>query len=165
MIKFFGYVRHFLLSPIRSSFSVSEDSERKDSFQLFLLRLLCSWKDSSTLFLESTFLFFFLLPLFLFLTLIDYLERVFIPAISNCQSNFVTLILWLLCSIIIQMWTISVTMESGRHMFIIYKTFMSQDAVYFWSFLVKLVSSWDNTSYKNAVCIRFTGHWYSHGFP
>ena len=37
MISFFGYVRHCLFNPIRSSFSVSEDSERKGSFVLLLL--------------------------------------------------------------------------------------------------------------------------------
>ena len=88
MIRFFGYLRHCLPNPIRSSFSVPEDSERKDSFELLLFRPICSYEDSSTLFLESTFLFFFLLPLFLFLTVIDSLEKVFIPTTSNCQSNF-----------------------------------------------------------------------------
>ena len=42
MIRFFGYVRRCLLNPIRSLFSVSEDSERKDSLELLLLRPICS---------------------------------------------------------------------------------------------------------------------------
>ena len=42
MIRFFGYIRRCLLNPIRSLFSVSEDSERKDSFELLLLRPICS---------------------------------------------------------------------------------------------------------------------------
>ena len=75
MVRFFGYFKRCLLNPIRSSFSVSEDSERKDSFVLLLLRPICTQEDSSTLFLKSTFLFFFLLPLFLFLTLIDFLHK------------------------------------------------------------------------------------------
>ena len=37
MVRFFGYFKRCLLNPIRSSFSVSEDSERKDSFVLLLL--------------------------------------------------------------------------------------------------------------------------------
>ena len=55
-------------------------------------------------------------------------------------------------------------MKSGRYMFIIYKidishiTFMSQDAIYFWIFLIKLVSSCDSIRYKNTVFIRFAGH-------
>ena len=88
IIRFFEYIRHCLLNPIRSSFNVSEDSERKDSVELIMLRSIRSQEDSSALFLESTFLFFFHSPLFLFLTLIDSLESVFIPTISNCQSNF-----------------------------------------------------------------------------
>ena len=44
-------------------------------------------------------------------------------------------------------------------MFVIYKTyishitFMFQDVVYFWSFLIKLVRFWDNTRYKNTVSV------------
>ena len=37
LIKFFEYVRRSWLNPIRSSFSVSEDSERKDSFDDYCL--------------------------------------------------------------------------------------------------------------------------------
>ena len=62
---FFYKSMHCLLNAIRSSFSVSEGSERKDSFVLLLP--ICSQEDSSKLFPETTFLFFFLLPLFLFL--------------------------------------------------------------------------------------------------
>ena len=88
MIKFFGYVMRCLLNPITSLFSVSEDFERKDSFELLLFRPICFQEDSSTLFLELTSLFLLLLLLFLFLTQIKSLARVYIPTISNCQSYF-----------------------------------------------------------------------------
>ena len=48
----------------------------------------CYCLGHSILFLESTFLFLPLLPLFLFLTLITSVERVHMLTISNCQSNF-----------------------------------------------------------------------------
>ena len=67
---------------------MSEDSERKDSFELLILRPICSEEDSSTIFLESTFLLFFLLPLLLFLTLIESLERVYAPTVSKVSSRF-----------------------------------------------------------------------------
>ena len=77
---FFWYVRCRLVNPKRLSFSVSENSQRKDSFKLFV---------QANIFLQLTFIFLFFLPLFLFLTLTESLEGVYIPTKSNCQSNFV----------------------------------------------------------------------------
>ena len=77
-----------IVRSLRSLFSMSEDSERKDSFELLILRPIYSEEDSSTIFLESTFLLFFLLPLLLFLTLIESLERVYAPTVSKVSSRF-----------------------------------------------------------------------------
>ena len=123
--------------------SMSEDFEIKYSFELLLFRLISSKEDLFTLLCELGFLFFSLLLLFLLFTQNLSLERVYIPNISNCQSNFFVRVTNFLVVSLFQDKCIPLLLQLNLRYIFIYETYVSyiklslRISFYFRIFIIK----------------------------